>query len=167
MNKKAVFILLITFASLLAAFLIAATIMKYESFKTVVQLDTFGEDIELDYWLPEDRNNLVIGQSIALTLKNTSTYPIKFPSDYGISIYQYQNNEWHKIEKKGVYTPGDYELLPRGGDNPGQTSIGFMPDIASVDHPITIRVLVVGTKIDLDSNEQTKVGAYLDVLLKP
>jgi hypothetical protein len=71
-----------------------------------------------------------IGKSISLGLKNLSESMIIFPSDYGLQLFNYRDGQWEKIDNMAQYIPeGNRQISPKGPDTPGQTAIGFYPDL--------------------------------------
>ena len=115
-------------------------------------------------------DDYTFGNPIYLDLVNESQYPIEFPSDFGISMYYYDeiSEKWIEINNIVDYLPlGKKELLPTRKDSPGGSGITVYPDIQDLSKPITIRVLMVGELADEESSNEVLVGAYIDVTLVP
>lgn len=140
---------------------------KENKFKDILQIDNVNKDIKLDYWLPEDKNNLRIGDSITLMIKNDSQSEITFQSNSWVEIFTFVDNDWKKINNLGVYSPSKFPLLPKGKDSPGVTSVDFAPEIKATNSAVTIRAVVIGTESNPNLPGGIKVGAYMDIPLKP
>jgi hypothetical protein len=120
--------------------------------------------------IPPGLNDFKFGNSIKLELVNETQYPIEFPSDFGITLYYYDesSNKWVEINNIVDYLPfGNKELLPTRKDDSGGLWFSVYPDVQDFSKPITIRILMVGELVDEESSNEVLVGAYIDVTLVP
>jgi len=127
-------------------------------------------------------------EEIYLELSNHSDDLIRFPTDYGIHLYLYndQTKDWVEIENKTIYSygmknideessikqieqEGGIPLYPEGSPfgKPSSTQIYADPALAGGQLPDKIRVLVVGTIFREDKATDEKVAAYYDFVIKP
>ena len=104
-----------------------------------------------------------IGEDVDLLLQNNTNETIVFPTDYGIHILHFENEDWTEIINTLTYLPpGDVYLHPNSSDNPGVLIISLNPDIENNGEEVVLRIVVLG----LTSNGN-QVGAFLDVTLLP
>jgi hypothetical protein len=111
-----------------------------------------------------------LGDTLTLALYNNSKDLVKFPSDFGIRIYQYNNNDgdWTEIKNLGNYIPeGNRQVSPKGDNSFGQILISAFPDLPLTSDPIEIRVCVIGTIYHDGLSTNKLVGAYIDITLQP
>jgi len=105
---------------------------------------------------------------IKLGLKNLSESRIIFPSDYGLQLFTFLDERWEKIENLTQYFPeGNRQISPIGPDTPGQTAIGFYPDLKFEGQPIQIRVVIQGIVYEGDKPTDEQASAYIDIVLQP
>jgi hypothetical protein len=97
-------------------------------------------------------------------IENKSDDSIKFPTDFGIKIYQYQENEaqWSEVENQMSYH-GDGIVLFSQGDGDWSYLDTVKPKLPYSETPVKVRIVVSGNS--LQYNEP--IGAYLDVMLEP
>ena len=107
---------------------------------------------------------LAIGFPICILIENKSDDSIKFPTDFGIKIYQYQENEaqWSEVENQMSYH-GDGIVLFSQGDGDWSYLDTVKPKLPYSETPVKVRIVVSGNS--LQYNEP--IGAYLDVMLEP
>src|SRR3990170_4176891 len=101
---------------------------------------------------------------------NLSEYKIKFPGDYGVRIFRYDedNDTWIAIENGAIYfPPGNTQVSPKGPDLPGVIGVGLWPILQNESQPIDIRVVVVGSVERDNVLTDEQVGAYIDLTLLP
>jgi hypothetical protein len=111
-----------------------------------------------------------IGKILDLTLENFSKDKIRFPGDYGIKIYSYNNisNSWEVIGNDITYFPlGNPQVSPKGTDFPGIIGISAVPMIVNEGKPVDIRVIVIGSVVRDGTPTSEQVGAYVDLTLQP
>jgi hypothetical protein len=58
-------------------------------------------------------------------------------------------------------------LMPRSSTNPGFSAASFYPGIENRDQAINIRVVVIGQIVENGLQTGKKVGAFVDMDLKP
>jgi len=122
---------------------------------------------------------------IELLLANVSDQLVKFPADYGIRLFVYDQeiNQWKEIPNQTEYeivvpegqtliennyvdSQGRIKLHPFGSpfEKPETSPIGAVPSLDGIKRPITLRLLVEGVVEEKESVEE-KVAAYYDVYI--
>jgi hypothetical protein len=161
----------------LISFLVACSSIlnnpKEKSFAEIVPIPLNEMNSVLTLSIPVMEKGVYVpkqGDILTLALNNHSKDIIVFPSDYGINLYQYNNDvkNWIEIKNLGNYVPeGNRQISPRGGENLGQILIGALPDLPWESNPVEIRVVVIGTVSKDNKPTSEQVGAYTDVTLQP
>lgn len=140
---------------------------KDVAFNKIIALNEMNSKLEFIALDTKD-NPYRIGTSIALGLKNLTDFTIIFPSDYGLQIYVFQDNEWSRIDNLMQYIPeGNRQISPTGPDSPGQTGVDFFPDVPNSDKPIEIRVVIQGIVYVGEMPTEEQASAYIDIVLQP
>jgi len=141
---------------------------KEAAFTQLIQVEEMNTKIE--FWKLKPTETYKIGDSVDLTLENLSEYKIKFPGDYGVRIFRYDedNDTWIAIENGAIYfPPGNTQVSPKGPDLPGVIGVGLWPILQNESQPIDIRVVVVGSVERDNVLTDEQVGAYIDLTLLP
>lgn len=111
-----------------------------------------------------------IGEIVTLALESHVDENIYFPSNYGVSIYNYYDNQWVEVKNllDGRYYPiSNRQISPTNNDVVGRVLISFEPDISNQITPTDLRIVVIGTVTHPEQNSSETVGAYLDITLNP
>jgi hypothetical protein len=112
------------------------------------------------------------GQDLALVMRNLSHKTIVLPSDYGLIIFEFQNQSWNPVENGFLYTGGDKKLPTSDAFPPGLMAIAY-PYIPGLSEPTDIRIVMIGYYENSDlatigyHENRAGVGAYLDITLLP
>jgi len=135
------------------------------AFNKIISLDGMNTKLEFIALDSED-DPYKIGTSVKLGLKNLSENRIIFPSDYGLQLYTFQNGEWIRVDNKAQYFPeGNTQISPEGPDLPGQTTIGFFPDLIDMGKSTSLRVVIQGIVYEGDNPTDEEASAYIDIIL--
>lgn len=135
------------------------------AFNKIVPMDGMNSKLEF-IALDSKADPYKIGTSISLGLKNLSKNRIIFPSDYGLQLYTYQDDEWIRVDNVMQYFPeGNRQISPEGPDSPGQTAIGFFPKLIDMGKPISLRVVIQGIVYEGDNPTNEAASAYIDIIL--
>lgn len=127
-----------------------------------IPIEQMNNDLTLD--APPELNEFEIGMDLGLVLINNANIPITFPADYGIHIYQLINDDWKPIENQMKYGNDEKIIYPI---SEGPLILSVLPKLGSNDRPIIVRVVVVGNYLLDNGDIGDKVGAYVDINLKP
>ena len=125
-------------------------------------------NLAIRFW--ETSEEFTNGQSIDLTLENSSTYEVRFSDENDVYAFVFENNAWSKLENSLTYFPPNVErpLRPKAPDNAGVTAILLTPHLDNAGPaPASVRVVVIGTIYENDRKTDRKIGAYIDVELNP
>jgi len=161
-------ILLLVILGLLASSCISAALSpKDAAFDKLIPLA--GMNSKLEFIALDTKDSPYrIGTSIALGLKNLTDFTIIFPSNYGLQIFAFQDNEWSRIDNLMQYIPeGNTQISPKGPDTPGQTGVDFFPDLKNEGQPIEIRVVIQGIVYVDEMPTDEQASAYIDIVLQP
>lgn len=153
------------------------------AFTKMVSTKNVNQDIQLR---PLHGNENVFDEGrIVLLLANVSDQLVKFPVDYGIRLFVYDQemSQWTEIpnqteyeivvpegqtliENDDVDSQGRIKLHPFGSafEKSDTTPISATPLLDGLQKPFTLRFVVSGTVDDGDSSEN-KVSAYYDVYI--
>ena len=142
---------------------------KEAAFTQLIQVEEMNTKIK--FWKLKRTETYKIGDSVHLTLENLSEYKIKFPGDFGVRIFRYDedNDTWIEIKNGMIYIPpgSTTQVSPKGPDLPGVIGIGLWPILQNEGQPIDIRVVVVGSVERDNVLTDEQVGAYIDLTLLP
>lgn len=115
---------------------------------------------------PPEINSFRLQDICQIIMKNISNKPIVFKNDYGIKIYQLENNKWKIIEDKEQYDSTEKYIYPMDNLPFREEVLIVYPEIFS-STSTKIRVVVLGNYLNLDGGKGEKVGAYIDLFLVP
>jgi hypothetical protein len=108
-----------------------------------------------------------IGECPYLGLENLSDKKIIFPSDFGLKIMTYTDNEWRYIKNTAEYVPpGNRQVSPKEPDIPGIIAISLCPDLPDFQTPIELRVVITGETESANNTVGSSVGAFVDILIE-
>ncbi len=116
---------------------------------------------------PQGWNTFKIGDLVSLAVEVIGSKEIAFAMDYGARMFIKENEKWTEIENFATYPGGHVFLLPAKGDPFKIGHAGVDPIFQEQDHPITLRIILVGFIYQDNKITDEKVAAYIDVLLKP
>lgn len=114
------------------------------------------------YDVPNLMNSHKNGEDLTLQIVNLSKSNIVFPENYHAQIFMQKDGEWTEVQNNS-YNSGNKFILPTKDAYPLGLLVSYLP-IASITEQTVIRVSIDGY---LEENEQARVGAYLDIQLKP
>jgi hypothetical protein len=146
---------------------------KENSFAKIIPVPMQQMNHEITLSLPIINNTAFVprlGERITFEIDNHSTDLIKFPSNYGIQMFQYDaiGENWIEIKNISQYIPeGSRQVSPKGDDSLGYIITGAFPDLPLNSNPVDIRIVVIGTIYQNDIATNKLVGAYLDVTVQP
>jgi hypothetical protein len=129
-----------------------------------------NKSISLELWSVNEVNKLYIGNDVVLAAKNNTKNNIYFPTDYGISVFLFDESisKWIDIPNYMYYSPpGERILYPKAEDDPGIAAIAVNPTITSSSHPIELRIIVSGETKNWIPFVNKRVGAYIDLIMQP
>lgn len=159
--KKAVFVLLFV--------IILFGIVACFAHKTVdsdnlpglsISFEQFNQEMRL--YAPQEANTFKIKDNLHLVLENLTDVPILFSENQDLKIYIKEGNNWNLITNDLHNLPEEQTVLPKGQQPFGGLLVVLHPSI-SANNPATIRIIIIGRK----AKNQSEVGAYVDVTLKP
>jgi hypothetical protein len=101
-------------------------------------------------------------EDLTLQIINLSKSSIVFPQNYHAQILMQKDGKYVEIQNN-FYNAGEQFILPTKDAYPLGLLVSYLP-IAPITEPTTVRVSIDGY---LQENQQVRVGAYLDVQLKP
>jgi hypothetical protein len=117
----------------------------------------------LDGW-----NTFRIDDPLTLSVEVMGDDEIVFPPDFGVKMFLYDAGDWVEIEGVATeYSGGAFVLSPSNG-NPllvGDTTV--FPILPDPDKPATLRIFVTGHFYRHGKATDERVGAYVDLVLKP
>ena len=140
---------------------------KDAAFNQIILLE--GMNSKLEFIALDSKDDpYKIETHIKLGLMNLSESRIIFPSDYGLQLFTFLDERWEKIDNLTQYFPeGNRQISPMSPDTPGQTAIGFYPDLMNEGQPIQIRVVIQGILYEGETPTDVQAGAYIDIVLQP
>jgi hypothetical protein len=111
------------------------------------------------------------GGEIALTLHNESPYPLSFDTSSLVMLLGSQNNsQWVNVKNAVTYS-GDLELDPNGTILLDTRGVVVKPaldqSMFNLTKDVNVRIVIVGDVMEEENPIGEKVGAYVDVVLKP
>jgi hypothetical protein len=116
---------------------------------------------------PQGWNNFKIGDLVMLAVEVTGSSEVEFPMDYGARMFIKENGKWIEVEDFTTYQEGHLYLSPAKGDPFKIGGAGVRPILPEKDHPITLRIILIGNIYENNQITDEKVAAYIDVQLKP
>ena len=165
------------FAILIAIYLTACSSNvlseKDSSFENVAPVSMEAMNRQITLSLPALYEGIYepkAGETLHLEIQNHTNEIMYFPSDYGVSVYRYYENNWTTIENllEGHYYPiSNRSIFPRGENSLGVAMISVAPALTDLQAPIELRIVVLGSFSHQDVNNSDQIGAYLDILLEP
>jgi hypothetical protein len=158
--------LLFTVLLLTACTFSQATKKSEEIFTSMFPEAPMNSDIH--FWKPSEE--FTNGQSMELTLENTSAHEVRFSDENDVSVFVFEDNAWNKVKNTLTYVPANVErpLRPKAPDNPGVTAILLNPHLDNLGiAPVNLRVVVIGTVYENERKTDKRTGAYIDVKLNP
>jgi hypothetical protein len=113
-----------------------------------------------------DWNTFKTTDSVGLKLLYNSQNRITLPENYNLRLFIKQDQGWLEIQEIPTerYPPGDIILSP-DKSSLGDDIVAFNPKLADIKKQYTLRAYVFGNMETPDGI--VKVGAYVDVVLKP
>jgi len=137
-----------------------------EEFPNVgVPLEELNKKIELlaPYGLNTFRTRDVVGLSVRII----GDEPIAFTHDYGARLFIPQNGEWEEVRNFGTY-PRGIIIVPPWDNNPrNEGAAGVGPELPDPEKPVLLRIVLIGNVYRNEQVTDERVGAYIDVELKP
>jgi len=113
--------------------------------------------------LPVKANSHENDKRLDLVLRNLSDKTIVFSSDFGLSIFAFQDQAWNLVQNSMNYANSEKVLPTSDAFPPGLVAIAY-PYIPGLMGPTKIRIVMIGH----DENSDTEVvGAYIDITLLP
>ena len=121
---------------------------------------------EIRLWAPEELNSFKVNEPIWLAVEVVGKEDVVFPRDYGNRMFRYADGDWGEVENVPTdWGEGDFLLSPSNGDPMEWGGPRVFPWFESVDDPILLRILVVGSRYRGGVATDEKVGAFVDVAL--
>lgn len=169
----------------LGIFLLSACTAKPEEveFYKLVPAENINDKITLT--LQTEQNTDLFDDCPDLIVHNNSNLLIRFPLDFGIHLYTYNDteNRWEEINNDMLYAmsipgmdmdssekyineSGGIPLSPKDENNAGFRYTSYCANLSGYDLPLTVRVVVIGV-IDQEDQTKTNVAAFTDVKVKP
>jgi hypothetical protein len=111
---------------------------------------------------PITANSHENNKRLSLVIRNLSDKTIVFPSDYGLRIFEFQDQMWNIVQNRMGYAESEKVLLPYDVFPPGLTAVAY-PNIPGLLEPARIRIVMVG---HYENSDSEVVGAYIDITLK-
>lgn len=109
--------------------------------------------------------------AITLLLENHSKDHIWFLApQYGTRVFVYSESDGEWVEVEDLSTPvSEVEdiLVPKGQGMNWGAPIFVVPSLPDPHRPVTVRIVVIGEIYRNGRRTGEKVGAYIDVTLKP
>lgn len=118
---------------------------------------------------PRGLNTYKINAPIQLVIYVMGDEAIIFSPDFGVKIFLYKDGEWTEVVETVpiTYLHGDTILPPSQGNSFLSGSARAFPLFPGADHPVLLRIFVLGHVYRDATATDEKVGAYVDVILHP
>ncbi len=117
---------------------------------------------------PDGLNKFEINKmevSIAVTV--VGEYPISFEGDFGARIFRLDNDKWVEIPNLEKY-PNVNTIVETANGDPIKTVLtGVDPVIYYPDHPVKVRIVLIGSIVKDGQVTNELAASYIDVDLKP
>lgn len=170
---------------LLGVFVLSACKPKQQEieFLKLIPAENINEKITLT--IPTELNVNPLYECATILVKNNSHDSMRFPIDYGIKLYVYDdyNQRWDEIindanysvsiegmdtesSAKHIENLGGLLLSPKDEINNSFKFISYCPNFSGYGLPLTVRVVVTGA-IDEEGQPKTSIAAYIDVKVAP
>lgn len=117
---------------------------------------------------PKGWNTFKTGDPITVEVYVTGKDEIIFPPDFGVKVFSYEHNEWMRVETVPITSPSHSIVLPpSNGDSPvtGETMVS--PILSDESRTRLLRIFVSGNIYRNGVVTEEKIGAYVDVILRP
>jgi len=166
------------------AFLLLACTPKQKdiNFWKLIPAENINDKITLS--IPSELDENPLYECATILMKNNSSDSMRFPIDYGIKLYVYDDldQQWEEIindanysisiegmdaesSRKHIENLGGILLSPKDEINNSFKFISYCPNFSGYGLPLTVRVVVIGA-IDQEGQSKTNVAAYIDVSIK-
>lgn len=130
-----------------------------------ISLSDMNNYIELN--APESINSFNTEGVIELSVRVIGDEPIAFTHDYGARLFIPQNGEWEEVRNFGSY-PRGIIIVPPWDNNPrNEGAAGVGPELPDPEKPVLLRIVLIGNVYRNEQVTDERVGAYIDVELKP
>lgn len=148
-------------------------------FLKLIPAENINDKITLT--IPTELNENPLYECATILMKNNSDDSMRFPIDYGIKLYVYDDYDqrWEEIindasysvsiqgmdtesSEKHIENLGGMKLSPKDETNNSFKFISYCPNFSGYGLPLTVRVVVTGA-IDEEDQPKTSVAAYIDI----
>jgi len=125
-------------------------------------------------FLPPDEE-FKLDDGLLLWVKNTTENYVVFPYDMNIKIYSYDQNSniWVDIKNTITYSSSNNPVITLSPYAPGgeagarsESLVPVFPEMIE-NHPMDLRVVVLGNIKINEKDLGNLVGAYIDIVVKP
>lgn len=126
-------------------------------------------NVQVQVFAPKGWNTFKINEPIELEIYVTGSEEIIFPPDFGIKTFLYDTGNWVEIlETVPIsYSHKDVVLQPYNGNLFLAGAARAFPILPRANNPTLLRIFVFGHLYRNGEATDEKVGAYVDVILRP
>lgn len=116
---------------------------------------------------PDGWDSFKTGDTVTLTIINTSGDKILFDPNYGARIFVFDDDGWIETSNELVSLDIDDVILEPIKDNPASTgTTSIRPKLAIEASNLTVRIYVVGYLYADNVGTDNVTGAFIDVILR-
>ncbi len=155
---------------ILVTIMILLTSCNKNQLPDVAEIDLSKDEINSKIALdaPAGWNSFTIGDTIALSIVNTSDNQIIFDPSYGTRVFIFENNNWKETSNKLVSLNDKEIVLEPTKTQPGASGYtAVLPNLISGSKSIKMRIYVIGYVSRNNTKTEEQTGAYIDIVLRP
>lgn len=160
---------LVVILSLCVLSLVSCQHERDVAFASLIPVNHPNKEVTLSLFTNPD--NIHPDSSIHLLLENRSQNYISFPTDFGLRIFAYLDEEmvWVEVENSITYLPPDKPIvLASKGEVPfNQTVLRVWPVMINAVDAAYLRIMVSGNVLKENGPTDQQVAAFIEVELKP
>ena len=124
-----------------------------------------GANQVLQIVIPKTLNSFDIGDNVVIAVENSTKDIIDVAPDSDIKFYWLSESDWLLLENQIDYLSVTDQIFPKTNSDPGGLIYVGKFELSDKEAPVKVCITVEGDKHLNDY--KTRVGAYVEVILKP
>ena len=132
-----------------------------------IEIQSFNEELQII--CPSAINSFQIGQDIDCVVQAIGDRPIQFAPDLNVMVFVFKDGNWQRVDLvPTTYPDGEFTLFPSFGVSLSSADLFVYPILDKpATGPALLRIIVWGLALDDMKQTGERVGAYVDVELRP